>query len=125
MDQLTVILNLAMLVPMSIMGWYLVLPQPGKSNMASFAWCVPFSIVIVSLGAYLTAFVASTFGAPLHIPSFSWVERPLFALQVITAFACLGGVWSYGLACIVGRLLSKAGWNDLPPLLIGTSTKSR
>lgn len=120
MDQLTVLMNLALLIPMSVVGWYLVLPQPGKSVIPAIAWWVPFSIVVVSLGGFLAAFVASAFGETLVLAPFSWVERPLFAVQVITACACLGGVWSYGLACIVGRALSRAGWKHIPPLLVGT-----
>lgn len=115
MNLTLVAANLAGLVPLAVFAWFLVLPRKGESFFSRIFWWPLAAVVIVPLGGFLAAAVGLAFDEPLRLATFSWVDRPLFAIQVIAACAVVGAGWSYGVAFLVAKLLVHLGWIDLPP----------
>ncbi|MCS4309480.1 hypothetical protein M2404_003852 [Rheinheimera pacifica] len=121
MNTLIVMKNLVLLLPISIILWFLVLSNARYRLLPRFVY-IPFLLIItVPLGGYLGAAVAAAFGENLDLAPFSWVEQPLFAAQVIGTCFLVGGSSSYGLSCFAARMLSKLGVKNLPPQLVGKS----
>lgn len=114
---MTVFLNLAALVPLSVLAWFLVLPVNGAARSRWVLWPLA-AIVIVPLGAYLGAAVGIAFGEPLQLAPFSWVDQPFFAARVIVVCAVVGGGFSFGVATLVAKSLQRMGWTNLPRLLV-------
>lgn len=114
MYSTSVAVNLAGLIPLSVLAWLLVLPRKDEGVFARIFWWPLAAVVMVSLGGFLGAAVGSAFDEPLSLAPFSWVERPLFAFKVISVCAFVGAGWSYGLACIAARILTRHRWVDFP-----------
>lgn len=106
MDTTTVLLNLAGLVPLSAVTWWLAIPRQGNRFVPAVVWWGLFAIAVVPLGGFLAALVAATFGEPLRMPAFSWVERPAYALGVVTACGLVGVLWTLGFMTAMRALLS-------------------
>lgn len=124
MDTSAVAANLLGLAPLSVLAWFLVLPRNGESRLSRIGWWPLAVIVIVPLGGFLTAAVSLAFGEPLRLAPFSWIDRPLFAIKVITACGVVGAGWSYGVACLVAKVLHRHGWTIIPPNLLARTSKS-
>lgn len=126
MDSTSIAANLAGLVPLAVLAWFLVLPRKFESIFSRiFLWPLA-AVVIVPLGGYLAAAVGLAFEEPLRLAPFSWVDRPLFAIKVITACAVVGAGWSYCVALLVAKLLGDLGWTDLhPQQLLGSKIRKR
>lgn len=107
MDSIPVVARLACLTSLAVLAWHLVIPEKGESFIRRLFWWPLAALVIVPLGAELASAVALAFDEPLRLAPFSWVDRPLYAAQVITACAVVGGGWSYGVACLSAALLSR------------------
>lgn len=113
MDTTTVILNLAMLVPAATICWYLVLRLKCDPLFLILILLPLFPVVSVSLGANLGAAVALVFGEQLPLASsawmqlapFYWVERPLYALQVVGICGLVGAFFSYGTESLLSNVL--------------------
>lgn len=119
MNTTSVLMNLAGLAPLSVLAWFLVLPSNGPVYRRAVWWPIA-AVVIVPLGGYLGVAVAAAFNEQLMLPAFSWVERPIFAAQAVVTCAVIGGGWSYGVACLVAKVLRRWGWTNLPRQLLGT-----
>jgi len=124
MDTSAVAANLAGLAPLSVLAWFLVLPRKGESRLSRIGWWPLAAVVIVPLGGFLAAAVGLAFDEPLRLAPFSWIDRPLFAIKVITACAVVGAGWSYGMACLLAKVLHRHGWTIIPPNLLGSTSKS-
>lgn len=118
MDATSVIVNLAGLVPLAVTAWFLVLPCSGSVYRRLIWWPVA-AIAFVALGGYLGAAVGAAFDESLRLAAFSWIERPLFAAKVIATCALVGRGFSFGVACLVARVLHRFGWTYLPRQLVG------
>lgn len=113
MNTMAVSYNLALLVPLSCLLWWLVLPRAGSRAVPVVLWLVPLAICTVPLGGFLAAMVALSFGEHLALAPFSWVDRPLFAAKVILACGLVGGFFSYGVTQLA---LALARRNRLAPV---------
>lgn len=118
MNASSVFMNLATLVPLAVLSWFLVLPAKGPAYRRLVWWPVA-AVVIVPLGGYLGAAVGVAFDEPLQLAPFSWVERPFFAARVIATCAVVGGGFSFGVACLVAKQLHRMGWANPPCQLVG------
>lgn len=119
MNTPSVLMHLAGLVPLSVLAWFLVLPSSGPVYRRA-AWWPIAAVVFVPLGAGLGVAVAAAFNEPLMLPAISWIEQPVFAAQAVVTCAVIGGGWSYGMACVVAKVLRQWGWTNLPRQLLGT-----
>ncbi|APP78119.1 hypothetical protein BJD12_22555 (plasmid) [Xanthomonas vesicatoria ATCC 35937] len=121
MDATSVFMHLATLAPLGVLVWFLVLPTNGAFYSRVVCW-PRAAVVFVPLGGYIGATVGVAFDEPLRLAPFSWVERPLFAAKVYATCAVVGGGWSYGVACLVAKLLHRLGVPNLPRQLVGTNS---
>ena len=107
MNVTTVLFNVALLVPLSCLLWWLILPRKTSRALPLVFWLVPLAICVVPLGGFLSAMIALSFGEQLTLAPFSWIDRPFIAAKVILACGLVGGFFSYGLTHFATTVLRR------------------